>query len=250
MRKLMKFELYKLKKQNNFYICSIIMIALLFLSSLTTNIFANANPDYAVQTHNSGIDSMISALGSCSFLLIAGIFTALTVCEDYEQQTIKNIFSRGYSRKRFYSAKVLIVWLATSIMFLLAQAAAFTFGSLYFGIGEADHYRFLAIIGVQYVVAMANIAFYIAISSILRKTGASIAAIIVAPIVVNVVLTLGDSILKLKEVSLTNYWLSSFLGTLTQSVSSDRLLVCLAASLAYILLFLLGGMMLNQKLER
>ena len=91
----MKFEMHKLKKQKSFYICTLIMVALLFLSAITTKALVNGSPEYAAQFKGSGIDSMIGALGNCSFLLIAGIFTALTVCEDYEQQTVKNIFSRG-----------------------------------------------------------------------------------------------------------------------------------------------------------
>lgn len=103
MGTLMKFELHKLKKQKSFYICTLIMVALLFLSAMTTNALVNGSPEYAAQFKGSGLDSMIGALGNCSFLLIAGIFTALTVCEDYEQQTVKNIFSRGYSRGSVYT---------------------------------------------------------------------------------------------------------------------------------------------------
>jgi len=249
MGTLMKFEMHKLKKQKSFYICTLIMVALLFLSAMTTNALVNGSPEFAAQFKGSGIDSMIGALGNCSFLLIAGIFTALTVCEDYEQQTVKNIFSRGYSRGSVYTAKLMTVWIATSVMFLIAELAALISGSLYFGIGETESLRFLAVLGVQYVVAMANVAMFFAISSVLRKNGSSIAATIVAPMLVNVVLSLADSLLKLKDVSLTNYWLSSFLGDLTLSVGSGRMTVCLVAALIYIPVFVIFGMRINRKIE-
>ncbi len=249
MGTLMKFEMHKLKKQKSFYICTLIMVALLFLSAMTTNALMNGSPEFAAQFSGSGIDSMIGALGNCSFLLIAGIFTALTVCEDYEQQTVKNIFSRGYSRGSAYTAKLMTVWIATSVMFLIAELAALISGSLYFGIGEVESLRFLAILGVQYVVAMANVALFFAFSSTFRKNGSSIAATIVAPMLVNVMLSLADSLLKLKDVSLTSYWLSSFLGDLTLSVGLERMTVCLVASLIYIPVFVFVGMKVNRDIE-
>ena len=249
MGTLMKFEMHKLKKQKSFYICTLIMVALLFLSAITTKALVNGSPEYAAQFKGSGIDSMIGALGNCSFLLIAGIFTALTVCEDYEQQTVKNIFSRGYSRRSVYTAKLMTVWIATSVMFLIAEVAALISGNLYFGIGETESLRFLTVLGVQYVVAMANVAMFFAISSVLRKNGSSIAATIVAPMLVNVVLSFADSLLKLRDVSLTNYWLSSFLGDLTLSVESGRMTVCLVASLIYIPVFVFAGIRINRKIE-
>lgn len=249
MGTLLRFEMYKLRKQKSLYICTIIIIALLFLSAMTTNAFVNGSPDFAAQYHGSGIDSMIGALGNCSFLLIVGIFTALMICEDYEQQTVKNIFSRGYTRRNVYTAKLLAVWLVTSAMFLTAEIASLIFGSLYFGIGQSGNWHFLAVVGVQYFVAMANVALSVAISSMLRKNGASIAAIIVAPMLVNVVLSLADSLLKLKDISLTNYWLSSFLGDLTLSVSTERMTVCLVASVIYTLLFVIAGAQFSRRTE-
>ena len=66
---------------------------------------------------------------------------------------------------------------------------------------------------------------------------------------VNVVLPLADSLLKLKDVSLTNYWLSSFLGDLTLSVGSGRMTLCLVAALIYIPVFVFVGMRINRKIE-
>ena len=141
------------------------------------------------------------------------------------------------------------VWIATSVMFLIAELAALISGSLSFGIGETESLRFLAVLVVQYVVAMANVAMFFAISSVLRKNGSSTAATIVAPMLVNVVLSLADSLLKLKDVSLTNYWLSSFLGDLTLSVGSGRMTLCLVAALIYIPVFVFVGMRINRKIE-
>ncbi len=82
-----------------------------------------------------------------------------------------------------------------------------------------------------------------------KSTGFSIAATIVAPMPVNVVLSLADSLRKPKDVSLTNDWLSSFLGDLTLSVGSGRRTLCLLAALIDIPVFVFVGMRINRKIE-
>ncbi len=54
--------------------------------------------------------------------MFAGIVTALLVCDDYEQQTIKNIYARGYSRSQVYFSKLISVFLAVTVMFALADS--------------------------------------------------------------------------------------------------------------------------------
>ena len=250
MGNLLKLEFRKLKKQKSFYICTLVIVALLFLSALTTKVFLNESPDMAGQLNASGIGNLVTAIGNCSFLLIVGIFTALTVCEDYEQQTVKTIFARGYSRKSVYFAKLVSVWLSTTVMFAVVELAAFAFGSYFFGVGDLGNFRFLGVIGVQYITCMANVALFFAISSVLRKNGSSIAATIVAPMLVSMVLGLADSFLKLDDFTLTSIWLSSLVNDLTTlSVSGGRLTTCLVASLCYIPVFVFGGMYFNKKME-
>lgn len=250
MGNLLKLEFRKLKRQKSFYVCTLVMVALLFLSALTTNVLLNGNPDAADQMNVSGIANSITAVGNCSFLLIAGIFTALTVCDDYEQQTVKTIFARGYSRKSVYLAKLVSVWLSTTVMFVVVELAAFALGSYFFGVGDLGDFRFLGLVGAQYIACMANVALFFAISSVLRKNGSSIAGTIVAPMLVSMVLGLADSFLKLEDFSLTSVWLSSFMTDLsTLSVGGGRTVTCLVASLCYIPVFVLGGMYLNKKNE-
>lgn len=65
----------------------------------------------------------------------------------------------------------------------------------------------------------------------------------------NVVLSLADSLRKPKDVSLTNDWLSSFLGGLTRSVGSGRMTLCLLAAWIDIPVFVFVGMRINRKIE-
>ena len=243
VKELLKFEMRKLKKQKSFYICTTVMIALLLLSFLTTHALIKSAPDLESSLASPGVHSALNSLGNSSFLLIAGIFTALNVCEDYEQQTVKNIFSRGYSRKNLYFAKAVTVWIGTSIMFAVVQITAFVLGTAYFGVGDTGNFRFLLLIAVQYITAMANISLFFALSSVFRKNGSSIAATIVAPMLISMVLSLLDSFRKSDRFSFSDFWLSSFLSDLSSpTVSGSRLAVCLSVSLLYLIVFLVPGL--------
>lgn len=223
------------------------MIGLLFLSVLTTHAWTASSQQEATV---SGIDILLNALNSSSFLLITGIFVALTVCEDYEQQTIKNIYARGYSRKQVYGSKLLLTWVSTTVMFLLVLLAAIVFGAAYFELRIPDPAAVVRILGVQYVVCMANLCLSFLVSSALRKNGSAIAAVIVAPMLINMLLGMLDSFFKPEHGSATGIWLSSFLGDLSmQTVSTERLTVCLIASLLYILLFALLGARFSKQTE-
>lgn len=250
MNRLLKWEFRKLRGQKSFYICTAVMIALLILSALSAKAMCHANEEFAAQYNGTGMASALGAISGCSFLLIAGIFTALFVCEDYEQQTVKNIFSKGYSRSQVYFSKFIAVFIAVTVMFILVVASAFALGSLNFGIGAAGGYAWIGTLAVQYVACMANISFSFALSGIFRKNGSSIAAVIVAPMLVNMVLGAADSFLKSEKIVLARLWVASFIQDLSaMTIDNHRFIVCLTASLLYIPLFLMIGSFFHKKLE-
>lgn len=250
MNNLLKLEFTRLKRQKSFYVCTIIMIALIFLSMLTTNALLNASPEIAAEFTGSGIESLVSGLSNSSFTLIASIFAVLFVCEDYDSQTVKNIYARGYSRKSVYLSKMISVFISTTVMFVIVEIAALALGTAFFGLGALGNFKFLAVVGTQYVVAMANIALAFAIASVLRRNGGSIAGVILAPMLVGVVCGLADSFLKIEDFTLTSLWLSNFMTDVsTLAVSAERMLVCLVGSLVYIPVFVTVGLYFNKKLE-
>lgn len=250
MSNLLKLEFRKLRKQKSFYICTVIMIILLFLSAVTLKVLSEADAGPAARQSEAGISFVITAISNCSFLMIAGIFAALFICDDYEQQTIKNFYSRGYTKTQVYFSKFISVCLAVSIMFVLVLFSAFLFGKAYFGIGSVDGTDFMTVLLGQYIACMANISLFSALSFILRKNGSSIAAVIVAPMLVNMILGMADSFLKLKDTSLTNLWISSFMNDLSAlAVEHSRLIICSAASIAYIIVFIAAGLFLHKKIE-
>lgn len=106
MKNLLKFEFHKLFKQKSFYICTIIMLVLSFFSILLNKSLAN-NPELNMAMPMV-MSSLLTAVNSSNFTMICGIFIALFVCTDYDQQTIKNVYSRGFSRSKVYFAKYIV----------------------------------------------------------------------------------------------------------------------------------------------
>lgn len=250
MKKLLKLEFRKLRKQKSFYICTIVMIILLFLSTMTSKALCNASAEFAAQYNGSGITAVIGAISNCSFLLIAGIFVALFVCDDYEQQTIKNIYSKGYLRCQVYGSTFISSMIAVTIMFIVVVCSAFLFGTIYFGLGESKEMNIFGILAVQYVNCMANISLYFAISCVLRKTGLSVAGVFVAPLLVNMVLGLADSFLNLEKVTLASLWVSSFINELSVlTIEHNRFMTALFMSFIYIPVFVIAGLHFHKKME-
>lgn len=252
MKNLLKFEFRKLKKQKSFYICTVIAVALLFLFALTVRsiIWGDSAPAEE-ELVTAGIGIMVGALSNSSFIMIAGIFVVLFVCEDYSTQTVKNIYARGYSGKQVYFAKLISALLGTTVMFAVVEVAAFAIRTAFFGFGNFDFLKFLELIGIQYTIVVANIALDFALASTIRKNGGAIASVILVPMLVGVVTGFADSFLKSDSFSFTSLWLSEFLSDVSvMTVSPKRMVICLVGSLIYIPLFVTAGVYLHQKSER
>ena len=244
MMSLLRFEFCKLRKQKRFYVCTGIMVSLILLSGVTTKALLGDIPGMTSE------ELMLNAVGNSSFLLIAGIFAALHICEDYEQQTIKNIYARGYTRTEVYFSKLIAVWLSTTLMFLMIILTSLILGNIYFTVGSTDVGKLTGVLVVQYLVCMANISMYFALSSAFRKNGSAIAATIVFPMFVNMVLALLDSYLKLEKIHLADKWISSLQnGLSTLTISNGRMVQCGISAVIYCMIFIAAGWYFSKKVE-
>lgn len=249
MRSLLRFEFHKLKRQKSFYVCTVIMVALLLLTALSTNAMINASPSLAEQLTVSGIDSLVGGLNNSDFTLIVSIFVALFVCEGHASQTVKNVYARGYSRKNVYLSKLISVLISATVMFIVVEISAFAIGTAFFGTGEGG-LKIFALICTQYIVAMANVVLSFAVASVIRKNGGAIAGVILAPMLVGVVTGLADAFFKLEDFTLTSLWLSNFLSDVSViTAGTERTITCIVGSLVYILIFIITGAYLNEKEE-
>ena len=248
MKKLLCLEFTRLKKRTSFYVCIAVAVGLLFLSDLSSKAILKITPELASLVSTSVVECMANALNNSSFTIIAGIFTVLFVCEDYELNTVKNICSKGFSTNSIFLAKTVSVLAATTVMFVIIEIFAFISSSLFFDTGKADTLKLIFILSTQYVVAVANSLFVFVTSILIRRTGISITAIIVVPLLLDLMLTILDTLIKSTSFSFTSLWISSFLPHISVlTVTYEKLTLSLVTALVYIVIFITAGSFLNKK---
>lgn len=259
MLKLEKLEFRRLFTAKSFLICLAISLVLILISSLTTKFLLNAlsslDPEDAEMIGTAALQmpsslSLLKEIGSSSLTLILAIFVTIFVTEDYTSDTIKNVYAKGYSRDTVYFAKYLSS-LTGTLLFLLADAIfAIVVGKLLFGefgtAGENYAASFLACIFV--LIAYHTVYFTIAIS--LRKTGGSIALCILGPILVGLLLSLANTLIKSDTLDLAEYWLPGRLSILSAAnVASKEVGIGFAIAIITIVAFGTAGFFLNRKRE-
>lgn len=252
MKDLLKFEFFKLRRAKSIYVCTFIMLALVFLSAVLTDLMLEEAPElstFMLMTEPTGASMLLSAVNDSSFTLIIGIFVIIFVSEDYDVGTVNNVYARGYSRLRVYFSKTLSVLVAASAMFLAVTLLSFLFGSAYFKMGDIGG-REIGILAIQYVSSMTFVAAAFAIASVFRKNGTSIALFIFLPMIAEIVLSILDVIFGFENFSFTELWFSSFILDASVSQEPERLVVCTLGSLVYIAGFIAIGAFLNARSKR
>lgn len=101
MSKLISFEFRKIFRQKSLYVCLAIMLALICLSA-AVNAGLEQNPEFDLIFTVESFTK--SALSASSFFMILGIFVALYCCDDVANNTLKNLYSRGFTRGQVYGA--------------------------------------------------------------------------------------------------------------------------------------------------
>ena len=249
MKNLLKFEFYKLFKAKSFYICTAIIFLMSLLTVVITVLFSNIEVDGTTMTKAGALETMINAINSSNFTMICGIFVAIFACYDYEQQTIKNVYSHGFSRNKVYLAKFIVCMIATLIMFAATLAFNYLLGLGLLN-GPYKDGNYLGLILGQIIYCITYSSFIFALALIIKKTGFSIALAILGPSVITLAFTLVDSLLKLKDTKISSYWFGSFSTDLISlATTNNRLLMVIGLSVAYCLLFVLGGYFINRKQE-
>ena len=257
MGKLLKLEYRRLFQAKSLYICTLISLVLVLISALTTKLLLKALSDAAadevmalasLQTPTSL--SMLKQVGSSSMTMILAVFVSIFVTEDYAGDTIKNVYSRGYSRDMIFFSKCIAALSAALMMILVNAAFSFAMGKVLFGeIGTmGKNYAVSMIAALCLLVAYETIYFMVAIS--IRKVGGSIAISIFGPMIVGLLFSLVNAIPTLKEYNFYDYWLEGRMtAMMSAEVESKELLSAFLVAAVVIALFGVLGFFINRKRE-
>ncbi|HBF86402.1 MAG TPA: hypothetical protein DDW54_01840 [Clostridiales bacterium] len=238
MGKLLKYEFYKLRKQKSFIICTLTLLLIIFF----TNAFSE----------NVTAASAVSSAFSGGYLtaVIIGVFVSVFTCEDYEQQLVKNIYSKGYKRTEVYFAKFIATVSAALIVCALTSLFAYFIGLVKGGAGtfEDDAGRRMF---SNVLTLMVCVCFFFGVASAIRKIGGVIAVNVIAPVVVFLILSAIDSKIK-ADFNLTTFWFVSFFdGSIFSLFAGEPISFGLKTGLSagYIVLFIIVGWLLNRKTQ-
>ena len=255
MKRLFLFELHKLKKQKSLYICSAVVLALLFLMVLA-NFILYKYLEVTMQAANA-VEITLSAINSSDFNLIVSIFIVLYVCGDFGYKTIKNIYSRGFSRTEVFFAKYIICVAYVVIMFIVTELFALAMGSAFFGYRTVDGHVFWSVFG-QLLVCLAYASFVFAISFMVKKMGIAFAVVILAPAAITVITTVIDVIIMVNagetmsqdSFMFSEFWLDGMLVTLSNATASTvKTVLASVLPVVYGAVFVTAGYLVNRKTE-
>lgn len=246
MKSLLRFEFFKMRKRKSLYICTAVMLSIIFLALLASY---EMMQEWDIGYVPSAITYVLSATGTCDFAMIAGIFVALYVCEDFGQRTVKNVYSRGFSRVGVYFSKLIICALYVVAAFLLVELFTLAFGSLLFEY-RVEEGHILALLLGQLLVCLAYASFAFAVGFMVKKTGIAIAISIVAPIAVSFVLALLDVYIDSETFFLSDYWLEGISNSLSNPLTEVKdIVVGCILPVIYSALFVTAGFFVHRKAE-
>ena len=257
MKNLVSFELSKVKKQKSLYICLAIMAALLFLSVFTmyvaADVLASGAPVEgkeeipAMLLDYDMITSLLQAPSNANFTILIGIVIIIFVTSDFTQGTIKTVVARGSSRSKIYFAKLIVAGVMSVGAYLICLVLGLVFGIAFFGFEMPDTSRWLGVLAVQFVAALAIAAFSYLVAVTFRKTSTAILLIIFLPIGLSLVLGIIDIV---ADTTLSDYWISTVFENLSvATVSVKRIVVSLITSVCYLMAFVGMGYISTKKYD-
>lgn len=252
MLNMIKFELRKLLKSKSFYICLTINILITFFSMFFSYML------YVVSQDLGGIDQWsLFDLGynNSTILMLLGIFISIFICEDDSLGTIKNIYSKGYSRDVVYFSKYIVSLIAFFVYFIIFTLCNFIFSYFFKSYTSVLTNKMILVFITKTIIILAFFTLYIFNASVIKKNGWSISLNILGSNIVYLALQIIDVILsKYKiKIDISSYWLDGLFSQLNYSYSvipnanNDIVNKALIMSTIYIIIFISLGYLLNRK---
>ena len=245
MKELLKFEFRKLIRNKTFYICLGICALLIIISILINKAVYDSDlltaaqnempEEYAALIEEqkaslTGINLFKQTLASSTSLInntlaILGIVTSLIICEDFTGDTIKNIYSKGYSRTQVYFAKLISSLAVFLVITIVAMTLSFTLGSLLLnGVGTVGKNFVLSLVCMLFV-ALAYFMIFFSISMLFKRTAPSIVLCILGPLVVSLIFDLIDVVKKTDKFTASDFWIIGVANNLTTTDVANNFIV-------------------------
>lgn len=253
MSKLIRFEFRKLLKSTSLYVILGISLALVLISALTYNLAVEIAKASGMPVDPITGYTFTKTTITGTFMLLIGIFIALYAAGDYSHGILKNVFAKGYNRIQVFFSKYIVSLIATICIALITVLFAYVIGKGFYGGSRPDGENIAVVIIGQLLAVITYHALYFALAYTIGRSGIAIAINCVAPTVVSLLLTLGDTALQKSNVSfkLADYWIDGALGIFNTSAVSDssKFAQGIILLVVYFGIALAAGILLNRRKE-
>ena len=256
MINLLKFEFYKLARAKSFYIFLGAALFSTFLSALVLYVAYFISKDALEETiegfevvnamvnASSGTEISITVLSYANFTTLFGLFTAIFICDDFSQKTIKNVYSRGFTRTQVFFAKIIAIAAAMLVAYLVVVTFGFLVGLLLFG--EAGEFQGVVIYFEQFLYILAFMAFVAFVTFTFKKIAVSILFALIVPSVFATILTIIDMSIGSETFKLSLYWFGNYELYIYAGAKMKEIIAVLAGATAYTGIFTLLGWLVSR----
>jgi len=185
----------------------------------------------------------IVSLLSGEISLLSTIFIALFCCLDFNEGTTKNIVGRGYSRTQVLLSKYIVSLIGLFSFYIISFIVIFCLFGIN-GLGFENVMLYSIINSIFRIIAYT--IFFSTISFILEKNGSAIIACLFAPSIIQTVLSLVDSKLK---IDISKYWITNISNEFLSNSSLANLNYSIILYIVYIIIFIVLGINTANKKE-
>ena len=248
MIKLLKFEWHKVWRQKSLYICFGISLIISLLELLLLRVLAANLGDVIGDDLNFLLSNyLLIMIPNSSFGTLLAIYLAIYSCHDHAQQTLKNIYARGYNRTAVYFAKYLVSLGITFIMALLSLVVGCVFGLMLNSSFGTISGALVGVLALQFWVLIGLHAVYFGTGMLIGKTGGSVALNLFGVSCVFAILSLILQIFK-TDFNIELYDINMLMANLVDTnLSSATILRSIFVPLIYTVVFVWGSWYVNQR---
>lgn len=277
MKNLISFEIRKLFQARVLYVCAgvLVLLVLMFagINKLQEVVVEEAMSGLAVgdetiaistsddmpdslaalmgmSSRHSGVNDMLQALTNVYIVIVFAAFVAVFFCGDYGNGTIKNVFTKGYTRTEVFFSKYLVC-LAVSLCYaLLAMLTGFLCGLLMWDVGKEWGGKAALLVLLQLLTVAGYNALFCFLAAVFKRVGSTLAMSLALPIALPLILTLIDLFAGLGSGGTSQYWLAGCISLVSsvQATAAD-MTRCAICSGLYCILFTVGGWFFHRKRE-
>ncbi len=252
MKRLLAFEFSKLFRRPTFYVCLLICLCatlLTYLSNIGAQAFFQALDPTA---YISLYEALLPSMANMALPWAGGILAILTVCYDFDNQTLKNIYARGFSRRQLFYAKLVVSLTATVMMAFSCLLLNLLLSGTTFYADGASYLRLPLLFLGQLLILLGYTALGLLFAFLVRRTGKAVALLFITPLAVSTVLAVIDmynSIVR-NGVVLSDFWLDSLSVIFTSTEPyHPNLWGAMLAAVIYPAVFVLFGRLANCKID-